>query len=81
MPRRSTPCSFPRCPRTFFALGLCKLHWTQQYQGRPLSLPREPADCSFRGCDRGGYAKGLCRSHYQQQRRGRPLTALGPARR
>ena len=81
MPRSYAPCSFPCCPRTFYAHDLCKLHYTQRREGRPLSLPAGRVSqgvCSFSECSRAGYAHSLCKSHAAQARRGRPLTPLRP---
>lgn len=74
-------CNFALCDRPVQAKGLCRGHYGQQHNGRPLT-PIKPVNrnkgktCWFETCNREATTKGLCGNHYQQQRGGYELKDL-----
>jgi HNH endonuclease len=75
-------CSFPGCDRTYYAKGLCRPHYTQQLNRRPLKpirpWPPVPTSCEFEGCDKRATNRGLCPAHAKQRSKGQPLRPLRP---
>ena len=77
------PCSFDGCDRSRHANGLCSVHASRQYTGRPLDAPvqdrkRPPSrksskTCKHAGCAEPFYALGWCQVHYFRNRAGRPM--------
>lgn len=72
------------CEHRHYARGLCKSHYMQQRDGKPLAKllsAYNVRECSFPGCENPSVARRgnpLCRSHHSQAYRGVELTELRP---
>ena len=78
----NTLCHGPECARPVHCLNLCKTHYEQARQGKPLRpiqtfVPRGTiGECTFPGCNRPHSSRGLCAAHYGQFKRGGPLKPI-----
>lgn len=77
-PRPNVPCSFTDCDRPSYCKTLCRRHYEQQNEGKPLTpirpkLKRQPDVCAIAGCGRVPRVKGLCGMHkYRVETHGDP---------
>ena len=70
-------CSVEGCVRIPVGRGLCRLHYTRLWRGKPLgsvtptiTVRKKPRlFCSIEGCYDEHMAKGLCRIHYLREYR------------
>lgn len=66
--RPDIPCSFDPCERPSFCKGLCRRHYEQQNEGKPLTPIRakraaQPDRCEVEGCTRSPRSRGMCGMH------------------
>ena len=77
-------CTGPNCTRTVHGRGLCKSHYNQRREGRPLAplmvRPTPDGPCTADGCDTAAVSKGMCRLHYQAAWRAARGQAVRPKR-
>lgn len=67
-PRPGEPCSFNGCDRDQFCKTLCRRHYEQQNEGKPLTpirakLLQQPDSCLVPACARPPRRKGYCGMH------------------
>lgn len=77
-PKDPVECSFDGCARQVKARNLCRGHWRQQNDGKPLKplIVKKFSMCSFEGCDREADSHKLCVGHLYQWRKGMDLRPL-----
>lgn len=65
--RHTRMCSFPECPRTQKAKGLCAAHYIAAQRGRPLvPIASPPRVCGMPDCERTASAATYCAKHYKR---------------
>jgi hypothetical protein len=75
-------CTVDKCPRPYYAKGLCNAHYLRARAGLPLTPPlqeRQIGPCAVEGCDRPQRARGYCNAHYRRSLDGdlRPDDPIG----
>lgn len=68
-------CRFPGCGCETVAKVLCRTHYYQDRNGKPLTAikpktRRKGRQCSFKGCTRPAEGRGYCTAHRAQLYRG-----------
>ena len=87
-PRRRTPdrnhpstCTVDGCERAYVARGLCTMHYSRQYRGRPIGSHEMQRDastvCSVAECGSPARMWGYCTLHGQRYRAHGDPEALG----
>lgn len=61
-------CGLDGCTKTFYARGMCKMHYMRVSRNGHPNITRAKGSCSVAGCERPHEAHGLCDLHYNRTR-------------
>ena len=69
-------CSVEGCNEARYSLGLCRLHYQRQRQGKPFGDPKHSKSrrpCAAGGCDGRLQSGGYCAKHAYRHKHGLPM--------